>query len=178
MELLNSGQQLVKKQQVNNMKAVNNNGIITTYPDVPNKFRSSTGYHLNARSMTADELRNAGLFDVIIDETYDSRIHTLGEIYFDSASSVFRKDAEDITWSETLAELKEARINNFKGQIGSKLAATDWYIIRNADNGTEIPTDIAEARQALRDQSEIVESEIGALSTKKKVMQYDFPNID
>jgi len=160
------------------MKAVNNNGIITTYPDVPAKFRSSTGYHLNARGMTADELRNAGLFDVIIDETYDSRIHTLGEIYFDSAASVFRKDAVDITWSESLDELKTRQINNFKSQIGNKLAATDWYIIRNADNGTEIPADIVTARQALRDQSETVESEINALTTKKKVMQYDFPNID
>jgi len=160
------------------MKAVNNNGIITTYPDTPQQFKSSTGFHLNARGMTADELRNAGLFDVIIDENYDSRIHTLGEIYFDSAASVFRKDAVDITWSETLAELKERAINNFKSQIGSKLAATDWYIIRNADNGTEIPADIVTARQALRDQSETVESEIGALTTKKKVMQYDFPNID
>ena len=159
------------------MKAVNNNGTITTYPDVPKQFRSSTGYHLNARSMTADELRNAGLFDVIIDENYDSRIHTLGEIYFDSASSVFRKDAIDITWSESLDELKTKQINNFKGQIGSKLAATDWYIIRNADNGTEIPTDIAEARQALRDQSEVVENEINALTTKKAVMSYDLPNV-
>jgi hypothetical protein len=160
------------------MKAVNNNGIITTYPDVPQQFKSSTGLHLNARGMTADELRNAGLFDVIIDETYDSRIHTLGEIYFDSASSVFRKDAEDITWTESLDELKIRQINNFKGQIGSKLAETDWYIIRNADNGTEIPADIAAARQALRDQSDSVESEINALTTKKKVMSYDFPNID
>jgi len=160
------------------MKAVNNNGIITTYPDVPAKFRSSTGLHLNARGMTADELRNAGLFDVIIDDTYDSRIHTLGEIYFDSASSVFRKDAEDITWSETLAELKARQISNFKGQIGSKLAETDWYIIRNADSGVEVPADITSARQALRDQADTVESEINALTTKKKVMQYDFPNID
>ncbi len=160
------------------MKAVNNNGIITTYPDVPNKFRSSTGFHLNARSMTADQLRDAGLFDVIIDETYDSRIHTLGEIYFDSASSVFRKDAEDITWSETLSEIKERRINNFKGQIGNKLAATDWYIIREADNGADVPADIVDARVALRELSDTVESEINALTTKKKVMQYDFPNID
>ena len=160
------------------MKAVNNNGIITTYPDVPKQFKSSTGYHLNARGMTASELTDAGLFDVIIDENYDSRIHTLGEIYWDSGALVFRKDAEDITWSESLSELKEKRINNFKGLIGSKLAATDWYIIRNADNGTEVPTDVAEARQALRDQSDSVESEINALTTKKKVMQYDFPNID
>ena len=160
------------------MKAVNNNGIITTYPDVPKQFKSSTGFHLNARGMTASELTDAGLFDVIIDENYDSRIHTLGEIYWDSGALVFRKDAEDITWSESLSELKERRINNFKGLIGSKLAATDWYIIRNADNGTEVPTEVAEARQALRDQSDSVESEINALTTKKKVMQYDFPNID
>ena len=160
------------------MKAVNNNGIITTYPDVPKQFKSSTGFHLNARGMTASELTDAGLFDVIIDENYDSRIHTLGEIYWDSGALVFRKDAEDITWSESLRELKERKINNFKGQIGSKLAETDWYIIRNADNGTEVPTEISEARQALRDQSDSVESEINALTTKKKVMQYDFPNID
>ena len=160
------------------MKAVNNNGIITTYPDVPNKFRSSTGYHLNARSMTSDELRNAGLFDVIIDENYDSRIHTLGEIYWDTGATVFRKDTEDITWSESLAELKERAISNFKAQIGSKLAATDWYVIRNADNGADVPADIVDARVALRELSETVESEISALTTKKKVMQYDFPNID
>ena len=171
----NNGQQYQKKH---NMKAVNNNGIITTYPDVPNKFRSSTGYHLNARSMTADELRSAGLFDVIIDESYDSRIHTLGEIYFDSASTAFRKDTEDITWSETLAELKEQSINNFKAQIGNKLATTDWYIIREADNGADVPADIVDARVALRELSETVESEIDGLTTKKKGKTYDFPNID
>ena len=160
------------------MKAVNNNGIITTYPDVPSKFRSSTGYHLNARSMTADELRSAGLFDVIIPEEYDSRIHDLDEIYFDSAASVFRKDLINKTWDQTLAELKEQQINNFKGQISSKLTATDWYIIRNADDGTEIPDDITTARADLRAQSNTVETEINALTTKKAVVSYDFPNID
>jgi len=160
------------------MKAVNNNGIITTYPDVPSKFRSSTGYHLNARSMTADELSNAGLFDVIIPEEYDSRIHDLDEIYFDSAASVFKKDLINKTWSETLAELKTKQINNFKGQISSKLTATDWYIIRNADDGTEIPANITTARADLRVQSNTVETEINALTTKKAVMSYDFPNID
>jgi len=160
------------------MKAVNNNGIITTYPDVPKQFKSSTGYHLNARAMTADELRDAGMFDVIIPEEYDSRIHELDEIYFDSAASVFKKDLINKTWDQTLAELKEQQINNFKGQIGSKLAQTDWYIIRNADDGSEIPADITTARADLRTQSNTVETEINALTTKKAVMSYDFPNID
>ena len=160
------------------MKAVNNNGIITTYPDVPNKFRSSTGYHLNARSMTSDELRNAGLFDVIIDENYDSRIHTLGEIYFDSASSVFRKDTEDITWSETLAELKAKQINNFKDQINNKLAVTDWYITRKVERSIDIPQEVQDIRASLLTQLDTVETEINAITTKKAVMSYDFPNID
>ena len=160
------------------MKAVNNNGIITTYPDVPKSFRSSTGHHLNARAMSADALRDAGLFDVIIDESYDSRIHTLGEIYWDTQATVFRKDTEDITWSETLSELKEQAINNFKARIGNELAKTDWYIIREADNGADVPADVVDARVALRELSDTVESEIGALTTKKKVKTYDFPNID
>jgi len=128
--------------------------------------------------MTADELRNAGLFDVIIDESYDSRIHTLGEIYWDTQATVFRKDTEDITWSESLSELKEQAINNFKAQIGNELAKTDWYIIREADNGADVPADVVDARVALRELSETVESEISALTTKKKVKTYDFPNID
>ena len=159
------------------MKAVNNNGIITTYPDVPKQFKSSTGYHLNARAMTAGELHNAGMFDVIIPEEYDSRIHDLDEIYFDSAESVFKKDLINKTWDQTLAELKEQQINNFKGQIGSKLTETDWYVIRNADDGSEIPADITAARADLRTQSNTVETEINALTTKKAVMSYDFPNI-
>ena len=160
------------------MKAVNNNGIITTYPDVPKQFRSSTGYHLNARAMTANELQDAGMFDVIIPGEYDSRIHDLDEIYFDSEASVFKKDLIDKTWSETLAELKTKQINIFKSQIGGELAKTDWYIIRNADNGAEIPADITTARADLRTQSDTVETEINALTTKKAVMSYDFPNID
>jgi len=159
------------------MKAVNNNGIITTYLDVPKQFRSSTGYHLNATSMTSSELQDAGMFDVIISDEYDSRIHDLDEIYFDSTASVFKKDIINKTWSETLAELKEKQINNFKNQIGSKLTQTDWYIIRNADNGTEIPADITTARAELRTQSNTVETEINALTTKKAVMSYDFPSI-
>jgi len=160
------------------MKAVNNNGIITTYPDVPNKFRSSTGYHLNARSMTADELRNAGLFDVIIDENYDSRVHDLGEIYWDSQSTVFRKDTVDKTWSQTLAELKEQKITNYKYIVGGELAKTDWYIIRQTDNGEIVPTEIVDARALLRNLTNQVENEVNALTTKKQVILYEYPSYE
>ena len=159
------------------MKAVNNAGVITFYQSVPNSFRSSTGLHLNVKGWSDQDMKDNGLFDVIIDEDYDERIHNLGEIYWDTGATVFRKDKSNKTWDKSLSELKEQSINNFKAQIGNKLAATDWYIIREADNGADVPADVVDARVALRELSDTVESEINALTTKAKVITYDFPNI-
>ena len=159
------------------MKAVNINGIITIYQSVPNVLKTSTGTYLNASAMSDEALLNAGCFDLIIDENYDDRIHNLGEVYWDVENTVFRKDAEDKTWSETVSELKTRRINNFKSIVNSELQKTDWYIIRSVDNGDDCPSIITDERAELRSQSDVVESEINALTTKKNVMQYDFPNV-
>lgn len=160
------------------MKAVNNAGTITFYQSLPNSFRSSTGLHLNVKDWSDEKMQSNGLFDVIIDEDYDSRIHNLGEIYWDTEATVFRKDKSNKTWSQSLSVLKEQAINNFKSLVGSKLAQTDWYVIRNVDNGSEIPSEIQEARQDLRNTSDTVEQEINAITTKAGVVSYDFPNID
>ena len=159
------------------MKAVNNNGKIKVYASVPDSFQSSTGVHMNAPKMSQTELQNAGMFDVVISNDYDERVHTLGEIYFDSPSTVFKKDLVDKTWTETLDELKTRRINHFKSMVNSKLAETDWYVIRKTDNNDAIPSDVQTARTNLRTQSATVETEINALTEKKEVVLYDFPNI-
>ena len=159
------------------MKAVNNAGVITFYQSLPNTFRSSTGLYLNVKEWSDSKMKENGLFDVIIDDSYDERIHDLGEIYWDTQATVFKKDISNKTFAKSLSELKEQSINNFKSQIGSELAKTDWYIIRNVDNGTEIPSEIQEARQDLRNTSDTVESEINAITTKVGVITYDFPNI-
>jgi len=159
------------------MKAVNNEGVITFYQSLPNSFRSSTGLHLNVKGWSDSKMKDNGLFDVIIDDNYDERIHDLGEIYWDTGATVFRKDKSNKTFDKSLSELKEQAISNFKSRIGSELAKTDWYIIREMDNGADVPADIVDARVALRELSDTVESEINALTTKAKVITYDFPNI-
>jgi len=159
------------------MKAVNNAGIITFYQSVPNSFRSSTGLHLNVKGWSSQDMKDNGLFDVIIDDSYDSRIHDLGEIYWDTGATVFKKDISDKSFDKSVSELKEQAISNFKSRIGGELAKTDWYIIREMDNGVDVPADIVDARVALRELSDTVESEINALTTKSKVITYDFPNI-
>jgi len=160
------------------MKAINKNGKITIYQGVPQSFTSSQGAHLNAPNMTEQALKDAGLFDLIIDENYDERVHNLGEIYWDTPSGVFRKDAEDKTWSETVGELKTKRINHFKSMVNSKLQKTDWYVIRKSDSGDAVPESVTTDRATLRTQSATVETEINALNTKKEVILYNFPNID
>ena len=132
------------------MKAVNNEGVITFYQSVPNSFRSSTGLHLNVKGWSDQDMKDNGLFDVIIDDSYDERIHDLGEIYWDTGATVFRKDKSNKTFDKSVSELKEQAISNFKSRIGSELAKTDWYIIRKADNGTEVPQEITDARENLR----------------------------
>lgn len=159
------------------MKAVNNEGVITFYQSIPSSFRSSTGLHLNVKEWSNQDMKDNGLFDVIIDDNYDERIHDLGEIYWDTGATVFRKDKSNKTFDKSVSELKEQAISNFKSRIGSELAKTDWYIIREMDNGADVPEDIVDARVALRELSDTVESEINALTTKAKVITYDFPNI-
>ena len=159
------------------MKAINNNGKITIYQGIPQSFTSSQGVHLNAPNMSEQALKDAGLFDLIIDENYDERVHNLGEVYWDTENTVFRKDAEDKTWSQTLDEFKTNKISQFKSIVNSELQKTDWYVIRKADNSNAIPEDVQAARASLRAQSETVENEINALTTKKEVILYDFPNI-
>lgn len=155
------------------MKAIDINGQIKQYSKLP----SSWGNVLGGFDLLSDEqLKTYGFYDVVIPD-WDSNIQELGDLYFDNASETFTKDVSNKTWVLTLAELKEQQINNFKHLTGSKLQETDWYIIRNQETGDVIPADITSARQALRDQSEVVENEINALTTKKAVMSYDLPSL-
>jgi hypothetical protein len=56
--------------------------------------------------------------------------------------------------------VKSVLINNVKSQQGSLLAQTDWAIIRKADKGTAIPSNIQTYRDALRDKATEMETAI------------------
>ena len=155
------------------MKAIDINGQIKQYSKLPSSWGNVLG---GFDLLTDDELKTYGFYDVVIPE-YDSRFEDLGELYFDNASETFTKDVSDKTWVKTLSELKEEVIFNFNYLTQIKLQKTDWYIVRNQEIGTAIPADITTERQTLRDQANIVKTEINALTTKKAVMSYDLPSI-
>ena len=74
------------------MKAINNKGTITIYQSVPKTLQTPSGTIMNATALSDQELKDAGLFDLVLPNEYDERIHNLGEIYWDTKSTCFRKD--------------------------------------------------------------------------------------
>ena len=155
------------------MKAIDINGQIKTYNRLPKSWdKVIGGFDL----LSNDELKYYGFYSVVIDN-HDSRVEKLGDIYFDADNEIFKRDKENLTWDETLAELKARQIEVIKDEVRNKLQKTDWYIVRNQELGTAIPEDITTQRQSLRDIADSVESEINSKTTKKAVMSFDFPNV-
>jgi len=155
-------------------KAINKNGTITVYNGVPNTLRTSQGTVLNAPALSDAQLKAHGLFDVVLPDGYDSKVHDLSDIFWDSANTQFTYTKSNKTFSQTVSELKQQKIANLKANANSKLSETDWYIVRNAEDSTKaIPSDVTTDRAAIRTSVETKETAINALTTKAAVIKYD-----
>lgn len=147
------------------MIAIDLNGTIKTFSKLPKVWKDADGTHLNIVDGEA-----FGFYPVVV-PNLDSRIEELSPIYF--SNNTFTYDIIENPIKETLSELKANKIVELKTKISIKLSETDWYIIREADSGVLTPQDVKDARAALRTQSDIIEAEINALSTKKAVVLFD-----
>jgi hypothetical protein len=147
------------------MKAIEINGEIKTFGRLPKSWSDDNGLHLNIKNGSA-----YGFKDVVT-PSYDGRIEELTNLHLDG--DVYTYDVIERPIKETLAELKEQKIIGLKSDIGSRLSATDWYIIREADSGEATPADIRGERAALRTKSDTIEAEINKLTSKKAVVLFD-----
>ena len=156
------------------MKAINRNGTIQVYNSVPKSFKGQQKEYLGGFDNLSEAQQKAeGLFDVVLPDGYDSRVHDLGEIFWDSANTRFTYPKTNKTFSQTVAELKEQKIANLKANANSKLAETDWVIIRDTELGNTTDSAITTARAAIRTSVTIKESEINAKTTKASIIKYD-----
>jgi len=149
------------------MKAIEINGEIKTFGSIPKKFNHNGKLYLSLNKTTSSEL---GFKDVVT-PTFDGRVEELSNIHLDGDAYTY--DVIDKPIKETLAELKANKVTELKSMMGGRLSQTDWYVIRKADAGTEIPQDIKDDRAALRTASDLIEAEINALTTKKSVVLFD-----
>ena len=156
------------------MKAINRNGTIQVYNSVPKAFKGQVKEYLGGfDNLSEAEQKAEGLFDVVMPSGYDSNIHDLGDIYWDSENTRFTYPKTNKTWTQTVAELKEQKIANLKASANSKLSETDWVIIRDTELGNTTAQDILDARAATRTSVATKESEINAKTTKASVVKYD-----
>ena len=155
------------------MKAKDYNGTIKVYNTVPKAYGSVIG---GFDLLSDSDLEGHGFYDVVV-PTYDSRVKELGDIYFDTDNSQFTYPVSNKTWTESLADLKAAKIKQLKGIYNSKLAKTDWYITRKSEKSTAIPSDIQTERDDLRTDCNTHETAINAKTTKAQVESYDLPSI-
>ena len=151
------------------MKGINISGTIKTYSSVPKTWGNILGFNY----MSDEDLKGIGFYDVVKPTTKQSE--QLGDIYFDADNEVFTYSVESKTYTQTVAELKKQKIANLKRLYNSKLAKTDWYIIRGQE-GTAVPQDIIDARTTLRTECATHETNINAKTTKASVIDYELPS--
>jgi hypothetical protein len=154
--------------------AINRNGTIQVYQSVPKSFKGSQKEYLGGfDQLTRAQQKAEGLFDVVMPSGYDSQIHDLGDIFWDSANTQFTYPKTNKTWSQTVAELKTQKIANLKSNANSKLSETDWVIVRDTELGNTTDAQVLTDRAAIRTSVATKEGEINAKTTKAQVVQYD-----
>lgn len=156
------------------MKAVNKNGTIRVYGSAPKSFNRNNKVYLTGFDRISEAQQKAeGLFDVVMPDGYDSRIHNLGDIYWDSANTRFTYPKTNKTWSKSLADMKTDKIANLKATANTKLSETDWIIVRDTELGNTTDQTTLDDRAAIRTSCATKESEINAKTTKAAVVKYD-----
>lgn len=156
------------------MKAIQIDGAIKRYTTIPKAWGNVIG---GFDLLSSTEWEAAGFYDVVT-PSYDSATQKLGDLEWDADSSTFTYPVINKTWTQTVAELKEAKIANLKAIYNRKLSETDWYIVREAEGGTATPQSILDDRAALRTECGTKEGEINAKTTKAAVVSYSLPNLD
>lgn len=163
------------------MKARIEAGKIIKYSQIPQKFTANSKLIAGGgRNLPTEKLEEYGFYDVVVPD-YDPVTEVIYNLHFDDSfddglggtRSVFTYDVKAKTISETVAELKTKRINELKKLAYNKLQPTDWYAIRKAEKGTDVPSDIQTERDSIRTSVSTKEDEINALTTKASILKYD-----
>ena len=155
------------------MKAVEINGSIKTYSALPKSWGNVIG---GFDLLSDSELETHGFYDVEYPSDYDSKIHNLGDLNFDSDNNVFSYSKTNKTWSQSVSALKAEKISNLKHTYNRELQKTDWIIIRDQELGNTTEQSVLDARAALRTECAEKEAEINSLSGKSNVVTYELPN--
>jgi hypothetical protein len=152
--------------------AIVENDQVTRIVNVPQSITVNGVSHPKSifTAWHSDDLRDLGIFPYR-EESVDNRYYNSGEAtYSIGATSVvgsYEGTAKD------LDHLKETWIGQVKSIAASKLAQTDWMVIRQYEGGTPVSSDISTYRSDVRVASNEKETAINALTTIVGAIAYD-----
>jgi hypothetical protein len=153
------------------MRAININGEIKIFNTLPSTWNGKKHYMGGFASSPVEVLEEEGFFEVV-DPQYDPATEELGDLYLEDNKYYYTVIQK--TFDQTLAELKERRINNLKNNTNIKLAKTDWYYIRKLDRNIDVPQEIEDARAIILNSYNDHETAINNLTKKADVVKYEF----
>ena len=153
------------------MRANNINGEIKLFNTLPSTWNGINHYMGGFASSPVEVLEEEGFYEVV-DPQYDPAIEELGELYLEDNKYYYTVNAK--TWTETLAELKENKINDLNNNTQYKLQETDWYYIRKLDRNIDVPQEVEDERAIILNNHNDHETAINALTKKTDVVSYEF----
>ena len=153
------------------MRAIEINGEIKLFSTLPSTWNGKKHYMGGFASSPVEVLEEEGFFEVV-DPQYDPATEELGDLYLEDNKYYYTVIQK--TFDQTLAELKERRINNLKNNTNIKLAKTDWYYIRKLDRNIDVPQEVENERAIILNNYNDHETAINNLTKKADVVKYEF----
>jgi hypothetical protein len=117
---------------------------------------------------SAEEKEAIGLEEVADPEIFDNRF------YWDAGlpKALDDKEQEDEEGNKSITKgLKSNFVAQIKDTTNKLLASTDWYVIRKLERNIDIPTDIADKRNAIITESNRLETEINKVKDVKALIE-------
>jgi len=151
------------------MKAKKINNKIKTYSRLPRSYAGVVG---GFNLLSDSELESYGFYNITV-PSFNNDTQELGEIFFNETINAYTYPVNNLTWSETLEELKQNKINSVKRKVMTQLSSTDWYIIRKLERNIDIPENIKQERTAILAKHDEQIAEINSLLSKENVVAYE-----
>jgi len=116
---------------------------------------------------SAEHKASMGIIEIIPETPPDSRLYNWSM----NKDGTINSKAKELDDSGEVLGLKSTLKNDVKKQQGSLLDQTDWVIIRKADTGKEVPTNIKTWRDAIRVRAIEMENAIDATSSVDDIVK-------
>jgi len=153
------------------MRANNINGKIEIFNTLPSAWNGKKHYMGGFASSPVEVLEEEGFYEVV-DPQINEKVEEKGDLYLENNKYYYTIKPK--TWTESLSELKEKKLNELDSSTKGLLANTDWYYIRKLDRGIEVPQEIKDSRAIILNNHNDQKIEINNLSKKADIIIYEF----